>query len=228
MVYSGIGWPIRPSSRMGGQSAVFYLPSPFPAVRGGGEMTETDHRTDAEAAAGITIEIARSLWIYCAATGSIIRRIDSKRRRTGSALGARGDRYRHYVYGQRRLSQHRLAWALFYGEWPDRPIDHINLNGFDNRIENLRLASVAENQWNRPPQSRNKLGMKGVVFDGQRGKYRARMRRHGVDHYLGHFDTAEEAQEAYKAAAVSHDGPFARVAPRTGSDAPAATGGVGP
>ena len=40
---------------------------------------------------------------------------------------------------------HRVAWALHYGSWPDGVIDHINGCTADNRIENLRDVSQAEN-----------------------------------------------------------------------------------
>jgi len=32
----------------------------------------------------------------------------------------------------------RLAWFLYYGDWPKHTIDHINKNSLDHRIENLR------------------------------------------------------------------------------------------
>ena len=45
---------------------------------------------------------------------------------------------------------HRLAWRLYYGVWPEFEIDHINGNPADNRIENLRVCTTAENRKNMP------------------------------------------------------------------------------
>mgnify|MGYP001559349219 CR=1 FL=1 len=42
---------------------------------------------------------------------------------------------------------HRLAWFYVYGTWPDI-IDHINRDKQDNRINNLRSVTLAENSKN--------------------------------------------------------------------------------
>jgi hypothetical protein len=44
---------------------------------------------------------------------------------------------------------HKIAWAIFYGTWPDGCIDHINGKRDDNRISNLRILSNRDNQTNR-------------------------------------------------------------------------------
>lgn len=49
-----------------------------------------------------------------------------------------------------RYPVHRIVWELFYGPIPDGMfIDHINGVKDDNRIENLRLATNQQNQFNR-------------------------------------------------------------------------------
>jgi hypothetical protein len=44
---------------------------------------------------------------------------------------------------------HRVAWALYYGSWPEHTIDHINRDPSDNRIENLRDVPQAVNNTNK-------------------------------------------------------------------------------
>jgi hypothetical protein len=46
-------------------------------------------------------------------------------------------------------SQHRIIWAVHYGQWPTDEIDHINGVRSDNRISNLRQADRKANTWNR-------------------------------------------------------------------------------
>ena len=51
----------------------------------------------------------------------------------------------------------RLCWLLHYGDWPENTIDHIDRNPLNNKIENLRDVTQAEN-------NRNRGSYKGSVF----------------------------------------------------------------
>lgn len=96
---------------------------------------------------------------------------------------------------------HRLAWLYCHGEMPKGQIDHINGDRSDNRLENLRDASVEINQQNlRKAQKNSKTGLLGVMYMGKnrRGKsYASRVHHNGKRHDLGYFETPEEAHEAY-------------------------------
>lgn len=46
------------------------------------------------------------------------------------------------------MAAHRIIWALHAGAWPTLQIDHINRVRDDNRIENLREVTPAENLQN--------------------------------------------------------------------------------
>jgi hypothetical protein len=103
---------------------------------------------------------------------------------------------------------HRLAWFYHYGAWPLQDIDHIDRDRTNNAIHNLRLASKAEQSFNRGSPG-NATGMRGVepVNDGAR--FVARIRVRGSRVYLGCFATAEEAHAAYCKAAQELHGEFA-------------------
>ena len=105
-----------------------------------------------------------------------------------------GHRYVHFdgkVY-----KEHRLAWLLHYKEWPNGEIDHINGNGFDNRISNLRVVSRHGNMQNMTkPNALNRSGCMGASKNYKR--WRARIKVYGKTIHLGYFDTPEEASAAY-------------------------------
>lgn len=61
-------------------------------------------------------------------------------------------------------SAHRVAWAIYHGEWPTSMIDHINGVRSDNRIQNLRSVSATENARNTARSKRNRSGILGVAL----------------------------------------------------------------
>lgn len=95
----------------------------------------------------------------------------------------------------RGVGVHRIAWCLYYGEWPTNSIDHIDGNGLNNRIDNLRHVSHRQNHLNRTLHRHGKLG--GSYFDKQRFKWHARIRVNGKTKSLGTFNTEQEAHERY-------------------------------
>lgn len=102
---------------------------------------------------------------------------------------------------------HRIIFEMFNGD-TELGIDHIDGDKINNCIENLRAATKSENARNTLSHKDSTLGLKGVDLLPT-GKYRARIRVHGVTHQLGHFDTPEEALSAYNAASRSLHGEFA-------------------
>ncbi len=101
-----------------------------------------------------------------------------------------------------------IVWALRHGEWPSQ-IDHKNRCCIDDRIENLRLATVTQNLANMAVHSDNASGYKGVTLHGQHGGYYARIQVNGQRVYLGYFKDAAQAHIAYMEAARKYFGEFA-------------------
>lgn len=101
------------------------------------------------------------------------------------------------------MQAHRVAWYLYYGDWPKYDIDHINGKKDDNRIENLRDVSTSENCHNiSSARNTNRLGVLGV--SKHRNKFRADSKINGIRKYLGLYETPEEAHNAYLAYKHSH------------------------
>lgn len=100
------------------------------------------------------------------------------------------------VLGKRYLS-HRLAWFYMTGEMPKNLIDHINRIGADNRFCNLRQANKSENAINGKLKSNNTSGFKGVSLCKRSNKWKANGKLNGKQKFLGRFDTAELASNAF-------------------------------
>ncbi|MGB9151637.1 MAG: HNH endonuclease [Alphaproteobacteria bacterium] len=101
---------------------------------------------------------------------------------------------------------HRLILGLSAGD--PRQIDHINGDTLDNRDENIRICSAAENARNRG-KNRNKIGYKGVKRAHKSARFTATIYVEGKNIHLGTRDTAEEAALLYDEAAIHHFGEFA-------------------
>ena len=90
-------------------------------------------------------------------------------------------------------------------------VDHKDRNGLDNRHSNLRMATPSQNHANQRNQITRKRSSryKGVTKSKQ--KWSVSLKVNGVRHYLGTFNTEEDAARAYNAAAKEFFGEFARV-----------------
>lgn len=104
---------------------------------------------------------------------------------------------------------HRLIWIYHHGASAGA-IDHINGNTFDNRIENLRECDLSQNQYNRKISKNNSSGIKGISWNSQKNKWRARIIVDGKDCCIGHFDNLRDAETAIDLKRVELHGIFAR------------------
>lgn len=91
----------------------------------------------------------------------------------------------------------------------DDKVDHINRNKIDNRKENLRPATNAENLSNRPMQVNNRSGYKGVSWSKVSGKWASEITVKGKKYYLGLFDDKHDAARMYNFWALDLLGEFA-------------------
>lgn len=97
---------------------------------------------------------------------------------------------------------HRVAWAHFYGKWPEHTIDHINGDPTDNRISNLRDVPHALNMHNQRNAARHNLSSKliGAHWHKAGQRWRSNITVGGVTKHLGLFDTEQQAHDAYVSA----------------------------
>jgi len=106
------------------------------------------------------------------------------------------------------LRAHRVAWLLYYGDWPKGFLDHVNKDGLDNRITNLRAASYPENNRNKSLPSNNKSGYRGVSWSSYHKKWVARIGTGEKHKFLGYFNCPTVAAMQYDKASIKYHGDF--------------------
>lgn len=110
--------------------------------------------------------------------------------------------YGNLVYEAKSLCTHRIAWELIRGPIPEgRDLDHLCHNPACCNPDHLRVVDRSANCYNR--RSWGKSGIRGVR-QTRSLRWEAKVKRYGKDHYLGTYDTPEEASAVVKAFYKEH------------------------
>jgi len=105
--------------------------------------------------------------------------------------------YKRVYIGKMYLA-HRVIYYLHNQDWDiddsrrDNSIDHIDGNKQNNSIENLRVVTHSQNQWNRYHTK-----CKGYYWDKSNKKFQAYIYVNSKNIHLGRFHLAEDARNAY-------------------------------
>ena len=131
-------------------------------------------------------------------------------RRAGKRAGSNdGKGYRRTSADGREYRVSRLAWLYVHGRWPDEQMDHINGNKADDRMSNLRPATVHQQAANRHGANKdNVTGIRGVYLT-RYGKYQVRAKKDGKNFAGGSFATLEDAERASRELRVRLFGTYA-------------------
>ena len=141
-------------------------------------------------------ETLDELLIYNKDTGELINRCNRGRRaKRGCAATSKCSNI-HYLKVNITVDDikkpylaHRIIWMMMTGEDPgDKEVEHINGDGRDNRWDNLRLATRAQNNRNRRCRG----------YSYFRGKYVARIYCDGKQILIGRYDCPLLARLAYE------------------------------
>lgn len=94
----------------------------------------------------------------------------------------------------RVIKQHRLVMGVLDDNRYE--VDHIEHDTLDNRKSKLRLADRSLNCFNRRLGKENRSGVIGVYWMKSAKKWAAQISKNGKKHYLGVFDSIEDATVA--------------------------------
>ena len=150
----------------------------------------------------ISQEELQRLFDYDPETGVVTRKTAPSRRcKVGDVVGCRRpDGYLQVTISGTPHLLHRVIWRLATGDTPPEQIEHVSHDKADNRRENLRLASHAENGRNQSMPSDNTSGYIGVYRHKSAQKWVACIRVGGRLHHLGLFADKTDAIAAREAA----------------------------
>lgn len=152
----------------------------------------------------LTAERLRHAFDYNPETGIFKRKTRGIRNKTGSVVKRQNTSYLAIHIGGKKYSAHRLAWLYHYGKWPSNVIDHINGDGLDNRIENLRDVDITTNLRNQSIAKNNKSGICGVFFAKTQSRWMATICENGKNIYLYYGEDFLEACCRRKSAENKH------------------------
>lgn len=104
---------------------------------------------------------------------------------------------------------HRIIYKMFNKDFVEGTLDHINNKPADNRIENLRIATRAENNRNAVLRKDNTSGVKGVSWNARDMRWTAAIMVNGKRKALGNFKDLALATEFIQLARDMVHGDFA-------------------
>ncbi|SRR6266566_1065670 len=110
---------------------------------------------------------------------------------------------------RKQVYMHRYIWEYVVGNIPKgMEIDHINGNGLDNRIENLRVVTRRQNTQNNRARREYKTSsiFPGVYWHNKSGRWIPAIFVGNKNYYLGSFESEWEASEAYQKALARFEG----------------------
>lgn len=155
------------------------------------------------------MDYLKSILHYDPRTGIFIWKVKRKTVNVGDRAGTYRTRgYRAITINRIAYFEHKLAWYIYYGYWPEFLIDHKDRDTGNNKIKNLRKANLSKNNANSNLNIRNTSGYRGVYFRRNRNKWVARIMINHKKIELGMYKTAEEAAQAVNIKGAEHFGKF--------------------
>ncbi len=137
---------------------------------------------------------------YTPENGIFVRIVDSGCSKKGKILGTKTSfskrshtKYITFSVMGRSYSAHRLAWLYMYGSFPSGFIDHIDGDGTNNKIDNLRDVSQLENKRNSRLPRNNTSGVIGVSWAKTQNLWCAHIMVNKKSINLGMYETIFDA-----------------------------------
>jgi len=145
------------------------------------------------------VTILRRVFSYDPVTGALIWR-DKIATRSQVVLGAVAG---HIRDGRCSIKirdtpylRSRLVWKFVHGVDPGPLLDHVDRDTTNDRVENLREITFAENALNSVRRT-SRTGLRGAYHAHESCAFYSQIISSGICEYLGAYPTALQAHEAY-------------------------------
>lgn len=119
---------------------------------------------------------------------------------------------KHTFYAERHGPAHKMIkmHRLILG-FPDKIVDHADMNGLNNQRNNLRLASTQQSASNRHGNINSTSKYKGVSLDRTKNLWHAQIMTNKINKHIGFFKNEVDAAVAYNEVAIKSHGEFAHL-----------------
>lgn len=137
-----------------------------------------------------------SLFIYDSTEGQLLWKETASPKVAGKVAGYLSGKYLFVRYEGKAYALHKVVYEMHFGSI-ETPVDHIDQNKLNNRIENLRAATKSQNEANTGKRSTNTSGYKGVYWLKNANKWRAKIDHNKKQIHIGLFTDKNAAAIAY-------------------------------
>jgi hypothetical protein len=120
-----------------------------------------------------------------------------------------GTGYLRTRINNKHYQNHRIIFLYHHGYLPQF-VDHADNNPLNNKIENLREATAAQNQHNKLIQKNNTSGVKGVSWHKPSNKWLVHLRVNGKKKHFGCYNDIELAELVAQEVRTKYHGQYAR------------------
>jgi hypothetical protein len=143
----------------------------------------------------ITQEELKKRFIYNPETGIFTYNISIGSRKKGDEANCKNNEYINIKINNYTYKAQRLVWLYIHGRFPKKnyEIDHIDHDGYNNKLSNLREVLHITNCRNAKKMKNNSTGINGVYFHSRDKVWQASIGIKGKWLYIGTYKTKKEA-----------------------------------
>lgn len=149
----------------------------------------------------LTQESLKEIMSYCPEIGEFTRKVSTNSTAVAGQTvtgSADKDGYVTVKINRKTYKVHRLVFLYVTGELPKGTVDHIDGDTINNRVDNLRDVTFAENVKNKARYSSNTSGVTGVRYHKHSGKWIAVISNKHLGSYSHKVDAIKARQSAEK------------------------------